>query len=436
MDRTELHTHPADTLRTAGAAGTAAAGHREPARITVAETQSGTETARETAPVVASAANPETETAPRTVRGVSGKPMQAGQTAQAEQAAQAGRPAHAQQTGKAEQSAQVGQAGQKAQTLQAAGPERGAARNDPATRHHPAATAAIAPSPRQTDTLAAVRTADRAQWPFPVYGTADTLRMVLARDSAPTPSVTASAEAVFGPYATLAEPLPPAPGQPQSLTDNAVFQGFVLLLAAAYALLLYYNLGDIRALLSRISRDTASGKRLFEDPAGSGFMRFLNTASAIGMLFLGVLAVKYGDALMPPMLLDMLPHGAVLALSLLATAACLGVILYQRAAMRLAGAVTLAQPFTAQLQLLRRTYFALAVVVISPALLLFALCPRGTGEVWFLLIVIELAVTVILYLREALSLFLSKKISILHWFLYLCAVEVFPISFLWLIAVR
>ena len=165
-------------------------------------------------------------------------------------------------------------------------------------------------------------------------------------------------------------------------------------------------------------------------------MRFLNTTTAIGILFVGILAVKYGDSLMPVALLDLLSHGAVLGLSLLATAACLGVMLYQRIALRLAGAVTLAEPFTAQLQLLRRIYFSLAVVVISPALLLFALCPRGTGNGWFLLIVIELAITVILYLREALNLFLSKKISILHWFLYLCAVEVFPISFLWLVATR
>lgn len=290
------------------------------------------------------------------------------------------------------------------------------------------------------DTLAQ---ADRSyDWPFPVYGTADTLRLQLAGHaatapkSAPASASTVSAEAVFGPHATLEAAQPLHPRQQPSLTDNAVFQGFVLLLAAAYALLLYFNLGDVRSLVSRISRDTTSGKRLFDDPGSNGFMRFLNTTSAIGMLFLGILAVKYGDSLMPAALLELLPHGAVLALSLLATAGCLAVILYQWAAVRIAGAVTLAQPFTAQLQLLRRTYFSLAVIVISPALLLFALCPRGTGNTWFLLIVIELAVTVVLYLREALNLFISKKISILHWFLYLCIVEVFPISFLWLVATR
>jgi len=76
---------------------------------------------------------------------------------------------------------------------------------------------------------------------------------------------------------------------------------------------------------------------------------------------------------------------------------------------RLAGAVTLSQPFVSQLILLKRTYFTLGVIVTIPALLLFALCPRGTGDVWFCIIVIELLATVFLYLRETLNLFLSEK---------------------------
>ena len=85
----------------------------------------------------------------------------------------------------------------------------------------------------------------------------------------------------------------------------------------------------------------------------------------------------------------------MLALSRLATLACAGVVLFQLATVRMAGAVTLSQPFISQVVLLKRTYFTLAVIVTSPVLLLFALCPRGTGGVWFCIIVIELIVTAI-----------------------------------------
>lgn len=246
----------------------------------------------------------------------------------------------------------------------------------------------------------------------------------------------ASAAEVFGDASTLAPTQAPPPAQGQSLTENPVFQGFVLLLAATYAILLYRNLGDIQHLLTRVSHDRASGTRLSEDPGGSGFSRFLNVATAIGMLFMGVMAVKYGDMLMPGTLTDMLSEGAVLALSLLTTLACTVVALFQVTTVRLAGAVTLSQPFVSQLVLLKRTYFSLAVIVTSPALLLFALCPRGTGEVWFYVIAAELFVTAILYLRETFALFISKKISLLHWILYLCTVEIFPISLLWLLVAR
>ena len=257
-----------------------------------------------------------------------------------------------------------------------------------------------------------------------------------ATGAAPSEWRDTTSAAIFGAQSTLAEParIPLAP--PPSLTENAVFQSFVLLLAATYAMLLYRNLGDVRTLLGRISRDTATGERLSEDPGGSGYSRFLNIATAIGLLFLGVAAVKYGDTLVPGRLAEAIPQGAVLILSLLASLAALGVAAYQAIAVRQAGTLTLSQPFIAQLMLLKRTYFALGVVLISPPLLLFALCPQGTGGVWFCIVAIELTAAAVLYLKETLNLFLSKKVSILHWFLYLCIVEVFPISLLWLLAVR
>ena len=241
--------------------------------------------------------------------------------------------------------------------------------------------------------------------------------------------------AIFG-ASTLAEParIPLAP--PPPLAENALFQSFVLLLAATYAMLLYRNLGDVRTLLGRISRDAATGKRFSEDPGGSGYSRFLNIATAIGLLFLGVAAVKYGDTLMPGRLAASIPQCAALIFSLLVSLASLGIAAYQTIAVRLAGALTLSQPFIAQLMLLKRTCFALGMILISPPLLLFALCPQGTGGVWFCIIAVELAAAAALYLKETLNLFLSKKVSILHWFLYLCTVEVFPVSLLWLLAVR
>lgn len=273
----------------------------------------------------------------------------------------------------------------------------------------------------QGDSLVCTRL---GEWP----GKADSIPAGPWRDT--------TATALFGGESCTVQPAGLERPVGESLTDNAVFQGFVLLLAATYATLLYRNLGDVKTLLSRISRDTASSKHITEEPGSNGFSRFLHVTTAIGMLFMGVIVVKYGDTLMPVELGRTLSHGAVLVLSLLATLAWCGVVIFQASLIRIIGAVTLSQPFIAQITLLRRTYFSLGVIVTSPTLLLFALCPRGTGGAWFIVGAVELIITAVLYLRELLNLFISKKISILLWILYLCTVEVFPISLLWLLAAR
>jgi len=186
---------------------------------------------------------------------------------------------------------------------------------------------------------------------------------VAATGAAPSEWRDTTSAAIFGAQSTLAEParIPLAP--PPPLAENALFQSFVLLLAATYAMLLYRNLGDVRTLLGRISRDAATGKRFSEDPGGSGYSRFLNIATAIGLLFLGVAAVKYGDTLMPGRLAASIPQGAALIFSLLVSLATLGIAAYQTIAVRLAGALTLSQPFIAQLMLLKRTCFRLGSIL-------------------------------------------------------------------------
>ena len=76
------------------------------------------------------------------------------------------------------------------------------------------------------------------------------------------------------------------------------------------------------------------------------------------------------------------------------------------------------------------------ILIVTPVCCSSHSVPQGTGGVWFCIIAVELAAAAVLYLKETLNLFLSKKVSILHWFLYLCTVEVFPVSLLWLLAVR
>lgn len=220
------------------------------------------------------------------------------------------------------------------------------------------------------------------------------------------------------------------------LTANLIFQGTVLLFAAAYIVLLYRHLNDALTVFSRLTRTHNAADRGSDNQGVTGFTRFLNIAVIIGLLFVGIAAVKAAELFLPADFTQILPAALLPAVAAVAIAACLILALYQSALMHLTGMITLSRSFVMQLMSLKRIYFVLMGLVTTPALLLFALCPPGSGKVWFYVIVVQLIITTLLYLRESLNLFLSKKVSILHWFLYLCTVEIFPISLLWFAAAR
>lgn len=245
-----------------------------------------------------------------------------------------------------------------------------------------------------------------------------------------------TARAVFGNTSILAEPHGTTSDKAAAPTDNASFQCFVLALAAVYAILIYRNFNDIAALLSRLFHDASPGKRLTEESGNSGFTHFLRITNIIGLLALGLPVVKFGGGMIPRIPDGLLADNIMLILSIATSLAAGAVMLYQRLVLQSAGAITVSQPFIAQLMQLKRTCFALAVVFALPVLLLFVLTTAETGKIWLYLFLAESALAIILYLKESLALFLSKNFSILHWFLYLCTVDVFPISLIWLLITR
>ena len=122
--------------------------------------------------------------------------------------------------------------------------------------------------------------------------------------------------------------------------------------------------------------------------------------------------------------------------TLLLLGALLVVVLYQVLITMAIGALTFSQHLIEQLWMVKRLLFAFMTLLCMPTLLLFLPTPASKGTVWLWVILIELVISLILYLHETRALFISKKISKLHWILYLCTVEIFPFSLLWLLAER
>lgn len=248
---------------------------------------------------------------------------------------------------------------------------------------------------------------------------------------------TVGAGEFFGQQSLLAAPRPAAQQQPR-LTDELPFQGLVLLLTLLFGLLLYRNPGDMRALVGRVAFERRDSERTSDESGNAGFTRFLNIALALGFLLAGVTTVRLCDR--PDIAQELLSMGNGSTLSLLLALGVgllfLLVYLYGILLLRAVGGVTLTSGFTTQLIRIKRGYAALGAIILAPVILLFALSPLGSDTIWAGLLTAGWLITFLLYLRETFALFISKKVSILHWILYLCAVEIFPVTLLWLLVVR
>ena len=194
----------------------------------------------------------------------------------------------------------------------------------------------------------------------------------------------------------------------------------------------------MRALVGRVAFERRDSERTSDESGNAGFTRFLNIALALGFLLAGVTAVRLCDR--PDIAQELLSMGNGSTLSLLLALGVgllfLLVYLYGILLLRAVGGVTLTSGFTTQLIRIKRGYAALGAIILAPVILLFALSPLGSDTIWAGLLTAGWLITFLLYLRETFALFISKKVSILLWILYLCAVEIFPVTLLWLLVVR
>ena len=100
------------------------------------------------------------------------------------------------------------------------------------------------------------------------------------------------------------------------------------------------------------------------------------------------------------------------------------------------GGVAMCSDVTSAVMRLRKICFAIFTICSAPTILLYALSEIGRSKVFLYLIVAELVTIFLVFLYETFVLFVSKKISVLHWILYLCTVELFPVSLIVLTAIR
>lgn len=214
-----------------------------------------------------------------------------------------------------------------------------------------------------------------------------------------------TAEELFGAGSTLViEPFPAQSARP--IYESAPFQGIVLVLVFAYLVIIYHNLREVYVLCRKLSLDRSKPGRM-TDTQGSTYARFLWAAIGIGLPMLALLTLRLADRWYP--IPEVVPEAWIPVLGLLATVGLAVLLLFQVGLLRITGYVTLSRPITDQLIALKFNYFALSVVFLCPLILLFLLASPDTGHILSFGILILGGALLLLYLKESLMLFLSKK---------------------------
>ena len=257
---------------------------------------------------------------------------------------------------------------------------------------------------------------------------------VMYRESVSDSVATAEAAAIYGGLSqTVAPRLHDRSATNSPFTSSVAFQTSVIALLVVYVLLIYRFRSDIVALLSN---HKALREEIENSSQGSIYGRFFSTTVGVGLLLSAIMVVKGAD-LVPAMASGVIAPSWIYTIAVPAVLIVTMVVLaVQIALLWVIGGVAMCSDVTSMLLRLRKISFSIFAILCAPSVLLYALSEIGQSKVFLYLIVAEVITFLVIFLYETFVLFVSKKISVLHWILYLCTVELFPVSLIVLTVMR
>lgn len=245
-------------------------------------------------------------------------------------------------------------------------------------------------------------------------------------------------EAVFGNTGTLNASLTttadPRPLSDPQANNVMILNGLLLLLFFLYVVLVYRYRSSIVALFGA-SVVKGHLNQLSEEQSVTfrSFLRLANATTLLAVLAAGLKGAiewqKYDPA-------SFIPAPFVPWLAAIGVAIGLLLWLYKRLIGGIIALLSSDPGNVGKIFVFHRILFVGSGMVFIPLLFLVGLTDFQEYKFLFYLYFALLAGLSLYALAKSFSFFLSRKISILQWFLYLCAVEIVPISFFVLLALR
>ena len=199
-----------------------------------------------------------------------------------------------------------------------------------------------------------------------------------------------------------------------------------------YIFCLYRYFDDIVALFHSVfQHQVVSTDRSGERRRSDIFYGALGKLFMMGLFFVGLLVALVTRRAESSLTMEQLFYMPFVAMAVFIVVICVQYVM-----LATMGFVTRSMNEVAQLMRIRLIYFVLAAVMVAPVLLVALMGSGGSYAVWQNVGFIAAIMAFGLFVRESVGFFISKKVSILHWILYLCTVEILPLTLLWQGVVR
>ncbi len=263
---------------------------------------------------------------------------------------------------------------------------------------------------------------------------ADSLHRIYVADSTAAAQLELK-QRVFGESSQLCEQLSLPVSSHEGGIDFLVSDPIYVSLSIAFALLYFVWLphivrgGSVKwSLLKRMNRRDSDDNR---EVVGHQQMSMKVATWVLGLSMISMLSLRvisqYID-LSGRVNLGVWIAGGVIMVVLL--------LLYGWGVVALAGYLALKKEFVDRLLDMKRQLYVFFVILASPLFIVSGIANYEQGE-WMLQLSAFVAFAfIVVFIRQSFLFFMRQNISILHWILYLCAVEILPLTFLWGVASR
>ena len=257
-----------------------------------------------------------------------------------------------------------------------------------------------------------------------------------------TPSQTlvsaGSAAEVFGRQSQLKNTgtltVPPVRAENRQYMNGLLLDG----LAVFLFLFLFIHLARYRSSLGVLLRALFTPGQfdaLIEEQSVT-FRKFVRNSSLLGGLSLLVMGFRWCILWNETPSAVVLPESFTPYLLPLLIGALLAILIYKRIITGIIAILTGKSEPIDKIHTFNGIFMTTASLVLAPVALLSGLADINDQGWVFVVQFIVLIIFLLYYIGKSFSFFVSRKISILQWILYLCAVEIWPVSFFVLFALR